>query len=120
MSEKERHKERRETLRDIDLLKVKVYADQRHAIFTLLTSFILAFFITVSVFLYTLFYQGLIFLDAWIGGLILVWCFTIVSLYVVINLVYKSDFKRISDMIEMIKQGKELPILEKLGRKELY
>lgn len=116
MSEKGNQKESQEKLRDTELLKVQIYADGCHTSSTIKLSFVLGVLIGFSVFLYTVFFENLISVFVW-GvslGCIVFFCF-----YYLASIVrgYNDELKKISGMIEMIKQGKELPTLEKLGRK---
>lgn len=63
-----------------------------------------------------MFFENLISAFVWgvsLGGIVF-FCFLYLASIVK---GYNDEFQRISGMIEMIKQGKELPTLEKLGRK---
>jgi hypothetical protein len=103
-----------------DLLKVQIYADRSHAKLTSLLSFIFAYFIGLMVLFYTVLYQGLgpSPFVTWVVGLV----GTMGSVAAFLAYVlwdYVEDVKTISRMIEAIKQGKPLPELEKLSRKNV-
>ena len=116
MSEKGNQKGSQETLRDTELLKVQIYSDGCHTSLTIRLSFVLGVLIGFLVLFYTLFFENAISAQVfWVTlGSITVACFSYLASVV---RAYNDEFKKISGMIEMIKQGKELPTLEKLGRK---
>lgn len=117
MSKEKQHREFRKIDRNVELLKVQIYAQHSHAKLTSVLSFIFVFFISFSVLFYTILFGNLgpTPILTWQIGLTALLVFTIGSL-VVILWSYTEDFKKISNMIEIVKEGKELPKLEKLGR----
>lgn len=96
----------------IDLVKIQVCSDRCHAILTSNLSFMFAFFVGFSILLFSLQSPirevGFIFLMIGTFGL---------SLYISWN--YRQDLRTISTMIEMIKEGIELPKLEELTQKTM-
>lgn len=105
--------ERKEIVRDVDLLKVKIYSDHCHARITTSLSIIFAIYIGLWVLGGTLFFEQTIPRELWyLMGMIL-------TIAVILLLGYilqrdRKEFKNISDMIETIRQGNELPKLEDL------
>jgi ABC-type nickel/cobalt efflux system permease component RcnA len=72
-----------------------------------------AFFIGFLVFFYTLFYENAVSVFGFTIGLAIFLAGTVYETYHV-RQVFKRDIKKISDMIETVKKGKELPKLEDL------
>jgi len=103
------------TDKSTELLKIQVYSDFSHTKATIMFSFAFAFFIGFSVLFYTLFYDKVLSPEVWGGSLIIIIAFTVYALYVIIR-DYNTNLKRISDMIEIVREGKELPKLEKLRK----
>jgi len=106
--------------KDIELLKIQYYSNHCHTIFTSRLSFGLALFIALSLALCAVIWQGLSANSILLGGFgfIIVLVLTVAYLGT-IRRDYDESFKYISDMIETVKQGKELPKLEDLGKIEL-
>jgi len=99
----------------IEMLKVEIYSQHSHGLIMSMLSFVLAFFISFSVFVYTSFYgkSPLV----WCGGFILIVVFTFGAM-IYIRRFYKRNLIKISSMIERIRQGEELPSLEELTKLE--
>lgn len=106
-----------ETVRDIDLLKVKIYADHRRAHLTSLLSFISALCIGAWILWCTLFFQKVIRWEDWILSIIIIPAIHILSSSFIFR-EYRKEFKNISSIIETIRQGKQLPKLEELGKRK--
>jgi len=106
-----------ETRRDADLLKVQIYSDHCLAKLTSLVSFVCALFIGCIILFYTLFYEHLFSPVEWEFSVILITSSAFILIYA-IGRDYRKEFQNISDMIETIRQGKELPKLEELGKRK--
>jgi VIT1/CCC1 family predicted Fe2+/Mn2+ transporter len=107
----------RQENRDIDLMKIEIYADRSHAVLTTMLAFVFAVLLALFAVLFTLLLQ-----KASIILLALVWVVMIVftfpsALYIIAD--YKEDVGTISTMMEMVKKGIELPELEKIRREEI-
>jgi len=105
--------ERKEIVRDVDLLKVKIYSDRCHTRSTTFLSINFAICIGLWILGGTLFFEQMIPTEQWYLMAI------ILSIYIIFIIIYiletyKKEFKKISGMIEMIRQGNELPKLEEL------
>ena len=99
--------------RDVDLLKIQIISEQCHSMLNSKLSFIFGMTIAFLVLFYTLYYDGtfsgLVF-SLTVSGLL-------ISTYVVMwstNKQYKKDLMKISDMIEKVKDAKELPPLNEI------
>jgi FtsH-binding integral membrane protein len=99
--------------RDTELLKIQIYADSCHARYTLILSSVFAVVVSFLVGFNTLYYEKIMPLDVWIISIIVVSAFAFYEVYRFIRR-YKKDMKEISDMIEKVKEGRELPRLEEL------
>jgi FtsH-binding integral membrane protein len=99
--------------RDTELLKIQIYVDSCHARYTLILSFVFAVIVGFFVSFLTLYYEKAISLDVWIISIIVASIFAFYEIYRFIR-GYKKDMKKISDMIEKVKEGRELPRLEEL------
>ena len=112
--------------RDIDLVKIQIYADRSHAVLTSALSFIFVFFSLVGIF-YGILYQNISFTsfatfltayNTWAVGTFTIISVTIVFLYSV-RRSYLRDLTRISDMINAVKSGEELPsLVDELTKKK--
>jgi len=102
--------------REIELLKVQVYGDRCHNRFISLLTIPWAFFISFSAVFYTLFLQKTMSIIIFLGLQISISAFLVYETYD-IRKKYKKDLKKISDIIEKVKNGKELPSLEELIKK---
>lgn len=97
----------------IELLKIQIFSERAHQRLTSQVTNTYAIFIGFVVFFYTLFYENMIPLLGFIIGLSIFLAGTIYQTYHV-HQVFKRDVKKISGMIETVKEGKELPKLEDL------
>jgi len=109
--------------KEIELLKIQIHADRCHAVLTSALSFIFVFFSLVVIF-YGVLYQNLNFtsitafltaFNIWYIGTFTITGVTIIFLFVVRNS-YLKNIKAISEMIEAVKEGRELPKLEELSK----
>jgi len=99
--------------KEIELMKIQIFSERCHARLTTQVTNTYAIFIGFVVFFYTLFYENVIPLLGFIIGLTTFLACTVYETYHV-RQVFKRDVKKISDMIVAVKEGKELPTLEKL------
>ena len=97
----------------IELLKIQIFSERAHQRLTSQVTNTYAIFIGFVVFFYTLFYENVIPLLGFIIGLTIFLAGTVYETYHV-RQVFKRDVKKISDMMETVKEGKELPRLEDL------
>jgi hypothetical protein len=97
----------------LELLKIQIYSDRAHQKLTTQITNLYAIFIGFVVFFYTLFYENVIPLFGFVMGLIIFLAGTVYQTYHV-RRVFIRDVKKISGMIESVKEGKELPRLEDL------
>jgi predicted histidine transporter YuiF (NhaC family) len=98
---------------DLELLKIQIYSERAHSRLTSQVTNIYAIFIGFIAFFYTLFYENVLPIFGFTIGLAIFVIGTIYETYH-IRQVFKRDIKKISDMIETVKKGKELPKLEDL------
>jgi len=94
-------------------MKIQIFSERANTKLTTQVTNTYAIFIGFVVFFYTLFYENVVPLSGLIIGLTIFFAGTIYETYHV-RQVFKKDIKRISDMLETVKQGKELPRLEEL------
>ncbi len=97
----------------LELLKIQIYSERAHQRLTTQITNSYAAFIAFVVFFYTLFYENVIPLFGFVLGLIIFLAGTVYQT-IHVRLVFKRDVKKISDMMETVKEGKELPRLEDL------
>jgi len=97
----------------VELLKIQIFSERAHQRLTTQVTNIYAIFIGFVVFFYTLFYENVIPLQGFTIGLTIFLAGTVYETYHV-RQVFKRDVKKISGMIETVKEGKELPRLEDL------
>jgi len=95
------------------LLKIQVFSERTHSRLTTQLTNSYAAFIGFVAFFYTLFYENVLPFSGFIIGLTVFLAGTVYETYHV-RRVFQRDVKRISDMIEAVKEGKELPRLEDL------
>ena len=95
----------------IELLKIQIFSERAHSRLTSQITNTYALLAGFVVLFYTLFYENVITLTGFIIGLTMFLAGTIFETYYA-RRVFKRDVKRISDMIEAVKGGKELPRLE--------
>lgn len=110
----EKQKDRvRNSDNSLELLKIQIFSERAHQRLTTQVTNVYAFIIGFVVFFYTLFYENVISLFGFIIGLTIFLAGTVYETYHV-RQVFKRDVKKISGMIETVKEGKELPRLEDL------
>jgi len=97
----------------LELLKIQIYSERAHSRLATQVTNTYAIFIGFIVFFYTLFYENVLPMFGFTIGLAIFVAGTIYETYH-IRQVFKRDIKKISDMIETVKKGKELPKLEDL------
>ena len=97
----------------IELLKIQIFSERAHQRLTSQVTNTYAIFIGFVVFFYTLFYENVIPLLGFTIGLTIFLVGTVYETYHV-RQVFKRDVKKISGMIETVKEGKKLPRLEDL------
>lgn len=102
--------------RDIDLMKIQIYADRSHTKLATILPFVFAVFLALYATLFTPQFQTNPTLIAIVWVVIIIFTFPSV-LYILKD--YQKDVKTISNMIELVKKGIELPKLEKITRKEI-
>ncbi len=98
---------------DLDLVKIQIFSEHANSRHTTQITNTYAFFIGFIVFFYTLFYENVIPIYGFYIGLAIFLAGTLYETYHV-RRVFKSDIKKISDMIETVKKGNQLPKLEDL------
>jgi len=111
--EEEQNGRTRNSDNSIESLKIQIFSERAHQRLTTRVTNTYAIFIGFVVFFYTLFYENVIPLLGFIIGLTVFLAGTVYETYHV-GQVFKRDVKKISDMIEAVKEGKELPKLEDL------
>jgi predicted histidine transporter YuiF (NhaC family) len=97
----------------LELLKIQIFSERAHQRLTTQVTNLYAIFVAFVAFFYTLFYENVIPLFGFVIGLIIFLAGTVYNTYHV-RQVFKRDVKKISGMIETVKEGKELPRLEDL------
>ena len=98
---------------NIELLKIQIFSERAHAKLTTQVSNTYAVFIGFVAFFYSLYYENVIPVEGFTIGLIIFLVGTIFETYHV-RQVFKKDVKKISNMLEKVKEGEELPKLEDL------
>ena len=96
-----------------ELLKIQIFSERAHQRLTTRVTNVYAAFLGFVVFFYTLYYENVIPLLGFIIGLTVFLAGTVYETYHVSH-IFKRDVKKISEMIEAVKDGKELPKLEDL------
>ena len=97
----------------LELLKIQIFSERAHSRLTTQLSNTYALFIGFVAFFYTLFYENVIPPFGFTIGLAIFLAGTVYETYHV-RQVFKREVKKISDMIETVKEGKELSKLEEL------
>lgn len=95
------------------MVKVHVLSETAHARFTTRVSTGFAIFVGFLVVFWTLFSENVLPLIAFSVGVTILSAGTIYEIYHT-HRTFEKQIKKISDMIEAVKQGKELPSLEQL------
>ena len=110
-----KEKESEKTVSNVELLKVQIFAEKCHANLTIKLSFEFGLLLAFSVVLYTLYSEkNFSLVQTGIGFVVLIF---FCSIYIVSTVRgYNKELKKISDMIEIVKEGKELPKLEDLRK----
>ncbi len=101
--------------RDIDLVKIQIYSERIHASYTTVMSYAIAFLVGGLIFSFTILYESLFSLS-FIGFMLLVFTFIIISAVIMYDVSrdYGRNYKEISKLMEMVKEGKELPPLDEI------
>jgi len=108
----EEHRDRtRNPDSSIELSKIQIFSERANSRLTSQITNTYALLAGFVVFFYTLFYENVIALTGFIIGLTIFLAGTVFEIYYA-RRIFKRDVKRISDMIEAVKGGKELPRLE--------
>ena len=97
----------------VELLKIQIFSERAHSRLTTTITNVYALFVGFLVLFYTLFYENVLPLFGFVFGLTV---FIVSMIYEVYHVrqVFRRDVKRISEMIEAVKAGKELPKLEEI------
>jgi len=103
----------RNIIYSLELLKIQIFSERAHTKLTTQVTNTYAIFIGFVAFFYTLFYENVVPLVGFTMGLAIFLAGTIYETYHVRE-VFKRDVKKISDMMEKVKQGSELPKLDDL------
>jgi hypothetical protein len=105
--------------KEIDLVKIQIYADKCH---TFLTAFLSLGFVVLGLWAVfaTLYYQGLFafnfpFINAGYLGMGVISILAFIVFWISFT-TYNRDSRKISKMIEAVKKGEQLPALDKLGK----
>lgn len=99
--------------KSLELLKIQIYSERAHSRLTAQVTNTYAIFIGFVVFFYTLFYENVLPLFGFTFGLGIFVAGTIYETYRV-RQVFKREIKKISDMLETVRERKGLPRLEDL------
>lgn len=95
----------------VELLKIQIFSERAHSRLTSQITNTYAVLVGFVVLFYTLFYENVIPLMGFLIGLTVFLAGTVFEIYYA-RRIFRRDVKRISDMIEVVKTGKELPRLE--------
>ncbi len=98
---------------DVELVKIHVFSERAHTRYTTIVTTSYAIFVGFVVVFYTLFFEKVYTLDIFILGVTVLTGGTAYEIYRV-HQAYRKALKKISDLIEAVKQGKVLPKLEEL------
>jgi len=99
--------------RDIELMKIQIFSERAHAKLTTQVTNTYAIFIGFVAFFYTLFYENVVPLAGFTIGLAIFLAGTVYETYHV-RRVFRSDVEKISDMMDAVEKGNELPKLDDL------
>ena len=123
MSEKKKNRKQREIRRDVELLKIQFLSRRCHAVLTTNFSLAVGLLIGFGIALWTVQIENL---GPTPMASTLVWGFgtimLVVSTFAMVIMIlkdYNRSVQKISEMIEIVKEGKELPRLEKLRKMKL-
>ena len=95
----------------IELLKIQIFSESAHQRLTSQITNTYALLVGFVVLFYTIFYENVIPLTGFVIGITMFLAGTVFEIYYA-RRIFKRDVKKISDMIEAVKKGKELPRLE--------
>ncbi len=101
--------------KSLELVKIQIFSERANSRMTSQITNTYAIFIGFLIFFYTLFYEKVIPVVGFSIGIALFLAGTIYQTYHV-RQVFKRDIKKISDLIEAVKKGNQLPKLEDLIR----
>ena len=108
----EEHRDRtRNPDSSIELLKIQIFSERAHSRLTSQITNTYAVLVGFVVLFYTLFYEKVIPPIGFVIGLAIFLVGTVFEIYYA-RRIFRRDVKKISDMIEAVKGGKELPRLE--------
>jgi hypothetical protein len=99
--------------KDVELAKIHIFSERAHTRYTTVVPTSFAIFVGFVVVFYTLFFENVLTLDIFLVSVAILTGGTVYELYRV-RRGYRKALKKASDMIEAVKQGKELPKLEEL------
>jgi hypothetical protein len=99
--------------KDVELVKIHVFSERVQARFTTVVSTSFAIFLGFTVVFYTLFFENVLNIEIFIISITVLTGGTVFELYRV-HRGFRQEIKKISDLIEEVKKGKELPKLEEL------
>ena len=111
--EEEQKERTRNPDNSFELVKIQIYSERAHSRLTSQITNTYAVFIGFLVFFYTLFYENVVPMLGFTFGLAIFLAGTVLETYHV-RQVFRRDIKKISDMIETVKKGNQLPKLEEL------
>lgn len=105
--------------KDIDLMKIQIYADKLHTFLTLQASVVFVVLGFFGIFI-TLYYQSLMelnfyFVNVYNVGMTVNAVLAICAFEIFMRR-YHRDFERISRMIGVVQRGEQLPDLDKLNK----
>ena len=99
--------------KEVELAKIHILSERAHARYTTVVSTSFAIFIGFIVVFWTLLSESVLPLEDFYFGVIVLSAGTLFEVYR-IRRGFKHEIMRISDLIETVKRGKELPKLEEL------
>ena len=99
--------------KEVELAKIHILSERAHARYTTVVSTSFAIFIGFIVVFWTLLSERVLPLEDFYFGVIVLSAGTLFEVYR-IRRGFKHEIMRISDLIETVKRGKELPKLEEL------
>jgi hypothetical protein len=102
--------------KDVELAKIHILSERAHARYTTVVSTSFAMFIGFIVVFWTLLSERVLPLESFYFGVIILSLGTLLEVYRT-RLSFRQEIIRISEMIENVKKGKELPKLEELLRR---
>jgi hypothetical protein len=97
----------------IEMAKVHFFSEKAHEKHTSAITNAYAFFLGIFIVLFSFFLEKTIPMYAFVLGAVVLLTGTVYERYLV-EKVFKKDLKKSSELIELVKVGKELPTLENL------